>query len=138
MPRPFALNIFALRLIPNTKLEKDIKDRGIDIPTIKENYHTGYHRTLGNTLIFALTVYKIPRWLFNILRKKVYPVHTKQLHYPILFWFCRTSYLIKRAFDHLRFMDFSILPGKTGYYLWKFGIIGFWKRFILKRYHLPK
>ena len=138
MPRPFALNIFALRLIPNTKLEKDIKDRGIDIPTIKENYHTGYHRTLGNALIFALTVYKIPRWLFNILRKKVYPVHTKQPHYPILFWFCRTSYLIKRAFDHLRFMDFSILPGKTGYYLWKFGIINFWKRFILKRYHLPK
>jgi len=138
MPRPFALNIFALRLIPNTQLEKDIKDKGIDIPTIKENYHTGYHRTLGNALIFALTVYKIPRWLFNILRKKVYPVHTKQPHYPILFWFCRTSYLIKRAFDHLRFMDFSILPGKTGYYLWKFGIISFWKRFILKRYHLPK
>jgi hypothetical protein len=35
-------------------------------------------------------------------------------------------------------MDFSVLPGKVGYFLWKFGIIGFWQRFILKRYHLPK
>ena len=24
-------------------------------------------------------------------------------------------------------MDFSVLPGKTGYYLWKFGIIKFGK-----------
>ena len=38
----------------------------------------------------------------------------------------------------MRFMDFSLLPGKPGYYLWKFGIISFWHRFILKRYNLPK
>ena len=31
MPRPFSLNIFALRLIPNTQLEKDIEGRGIRI-----------------------------------------------------------------------------------------------------------
>ena len=45
---------------------------------------------------------------------------------------------LRRLYDHLRFMDFSVLPGKLGYYLWKFGIINFWQRFILKRYHLPK
>ena len=44
----------------------------------------------------------------------------------------------KKAFDHLRFMDFSVLPGKPGYYLWKFGVISFWHRYILKRYRLPK
>ena len=138
MPRPFTLNSYALRIIPNTTMAKDFEDRGFKTPPIDKNYFIGYHRTLGNCLVFALTFWKIPRWLFSILRKKVYPVHTKQPHYPILFWFCRTGYLIKRAFDHLRFMDFSILPGKTGYYLWKFGVISFWKRFILKRYHLPK
>ena len=32
---------------------------------------------------------------------------------------------------------FSITGGRATYFLWKFGIIGFWQRFILKRYHLP-
>ena len=73
---------------------------------------------MGNCLVFALAVWKIPRWLYKILRSKVYPVHTKQPHYPILFFFVRMAYFMKRAFDHLRFMDFSIFPGKTGYYLW--------------------
>ena len=80
----------------------------------------------------------MPRWLYKYLRNKIYPVHTKQPRYPILFMFVRTLYYIKRAFDHLRFMDFSVLPGKPGYYLWKFGVISFWQRFILKRYRLPK
>ena len=77
-------------------------------------------------------------WLYKILRKKVYPVTTKQTLYPILFPLVRIVYLMKRGFDHLRFMDFSILPGKSGYYLWKLGIIKFWQRFILKRYDLSK
>ena len=84
------------------------------------------------------TFWKIPKWLYKILRKKVYPVHTEQKHYPILFLLCRCGYLFKRALDHLRFMDFSLLPGTLGYILWKLGVISFWKRFILKRYHLQK
>jgi len=138
MPRPYTLNIYALRVIPNTTMAKDIEDRGLKTPPIDKNYFIDYHRTLGNCLVFILTFWKMPRWLYKILRSKVYPVHTKQPLYPILFAFVRTLYYIKRAFDHLRFMDFSILPGKSGYYLWKFGIISFWQRFILKRYHLPK
>ena len=138
MPRPFTLNIFALRIIPNTQLAKDVEKRGLDIPEIDALYQIGYHRTMGNVLVFFLTVFKMPRWLYKYLRNKIYPVHTKQPHYPILFAFARTLYLVKRGFDHLRFMDFSILPGKSGYYLWKFRIISVWQRFILKRYHLPK
>ena len=46
------------------------------------------------------------------------------------------AYLIKRAFDHLRFMDFSVIPGKTGYVLWKLGVIKFWQRFFLRHYHV--
>ncbi len=137
MPRPFNLNIFALKVIPNTQLAKDIEGRGIDIPSIQdESYITGFHRTMGNILIFVLAVVKIPNWLYKILRKKVYPIQTKQKQYPILFPLVRVVYLMKRGFDHLRFMDFSILPGKSGYYLWKLGIISFWHRFILKRYHM--
>jgi len=139
MPRPFNLNIFALKVIPNTQLAKDIEGKGIKIPSIQdESYITGYHRTMANVLVFALATIKLPKWLYKILRKKVYPVATKQTQYPILFPLVRIAYLMKRGFDHLRFMDFSILPGKAGYYLWKLGVIKFWHRFVLKRYDLSK
>ena len=138
MPRPFTLNIYALRIIPNTQLAKDVEKRGFDILPIDADYQIGFHRTMGNILVFFLTVFKMPRWLYKYLRKKIYPVHTKQPHYPILFALVRTLYLIKRGIDHLRFMDFSILPGKPGYYLWKFKIISLFQRFMLKPYHLSK
>ena len=138
MPRPFTLNVYALRVIPNTLMAKDIEKKGLKVPAIDKNYYTGYHRTIGNILVFALCFWKMPKWLFNILRKKVYPVHERQSSYPILFWLTRMIYLFKRAFNHLRFMDFSLLPGKPGYFLWKLGIINFWQRFMVKQYHLPK
>ena len=138
MPRPFTLNVYALRIIPNTLMAKDIEKMGLKVPPIDKNYTSGYHRTLGNLLVFFLTFWKIPRWLYKILRNKIFPVHQKQSTYPILFWITRMLYLIKRAYNHLRFMDFSILPGKPGYILWKIGVIRFWQRFMLKNYNLPK
>ena len=138
MPRPFTLNIYALRVIPNTTMAKDLEEKGVKVPPIDKNYFVDYARTFGNCLVFALTFWKMPKWLYEILRKKAYPVQTKQKHYPILFLLCRTCHLIKREFDHLRFMDFSYIPGNLGYYLWKFGVIRFWQRYILKQYHLPK
>ena len=138
MPRPYTLNIYALRVIPNTRMAKDLEERGVKIPSINKNFYTEYYRTMGNCLIFTFPFWKIPKWLYKILRKKVYPVHTEQKHYPILFLLCRCGYLFKRALDHLRFMDFSLLPGTLGYILWKLGVISFWKRFILKRYRLQK
>ena len=138
MPRPFTLNVYALRVIPNTIMAKQIEDRGLKVPPIDKNYYVDYRRTLGNILVFVLTIWKIPRWLYKILRKKVYPVQDKQPSYPILFWIVRMIYLAKRAFNHLRFMDFSLLPGRIGHILWKLRIISFWQRFIVKHYHLPK
>ena len=137
MPRPYNPNVFALRIIPNTQLAKDFEEKGLDVPLIDQNYHSGFHRTLGNTLVFALAVWKMPRWLYKILRDKTYPVQSKQPHYPILFKFFHTTYLVSRAVDYLRFLDFSLLPGKVGYFLWKFRIINFWQRFFLKHYQLP-
>lgn len=138
MPRPFTLNIFALRVIPNTILAKDLEERGLDIPSITKNYNIEYHRTLGNMLVFAIVVMKIPKWFYKKLRPKIHRVMKEQTQYPILFKIFRISYLIKRGLDHLRFMDFSVLPGKTGYFLWKIGVIKFWQRHILKRYDITK
>ncbi|MFC1673755.1 B12-binding domain-containing radical SAM protein [Pseudomonadota bacterium] len=138
IPRPFTLNIFALRVIPNTILAKDIAERGCSVPPINKSYHSEYQPTLGNVLVFAIVVWKIPRWLYDILRKRVYPVREEQPHYPILLAFFRTAYLVKRALGHLRIMDFSVFPGKASYVLWKLGVIQFWQRFIFKRFQLPE
>jgi hypothetical protein len=137
MPRPFTLNIYALRIIPNTQLAKDAEERGVDIPSIMKNYQYDFQRTFGNVLVFAIVVWKMPRWLYNILRNKALPVDYEQPTYPMLFRICYLGYLVKRGVSHLRFMDFSIIGGKASYVLWKLGIVSFWQRFILKRYHLP-
>ena len=138
MPRPFTLNIYSLRIIPNTQLAKDAEKRGVKIPPIDAHYQVGHQRTMGNLLVYYLTVFTLPEWLYKYLRNKIYPIHTQQPHYPILFTLCRVAYLVKRSIDHIRFMDFSIIPGKAGYFLWKLGIIKIWKRFFLRHYHLPK
>ena len=138
MPRPYALNIYALRVIPNTTMAKDFETKGIKIPPIDKNYFIDYHRTLGNIVVFALTFWKMPKWIYRILRKRIYPVQTKQPTYPILFKIVRTLFFVRRAYDHIRYMDFSVLPGRLGYMMWKIGIIGFWQKYILKRYKLTQ
>ena len=119
-------------------MAKQLEDRGINIPSITKFYHLGYDRTFANCLIFTLSFWKMPKWLYKILRKKIYPIQMKQPRYPILFKLTHWGWMIKRFYDHLRFMDFSVLPGKLGYYLWKFRIISIWQYLFTKRYHLTK
>tara|TARA_B110000438_G_C15771264_1_gene632006 strand:- start:8 stop:1660 length:1653 start_codon:yes stop_codon:yes gene_type:complete len=136
MPRPFALNIFSLRTIPNTQLAKDLEKSDIKIPEIDADYCSGYQPTMGNALVFILCFWKIPKWLYKILRNKIYPSYAKQKYYPILFTLAHMIYNFKRALDHLRFMDLSFVPGRVVYYLWKFGVISLWQRLFLKRFKL--
>ena len=138
MPRPFTLNVYSLRVIPNTQLAKDIEGKGFDIPSITKYYFSGYNKTLANCLVFILPFWKIPRWLYKILRKKIYPIHMEQTRYPILFMLARTGYMIKRYLDHMRLLDFTYFLGKLGYYLSKFRIVKIWQRLFWKRYHLVK
>ena len=138
MPRPFTANVYSLRIIPNTTLAKQFEAKGVSVPSITKYYGSGYNRTLANCLIFTLTFWKIPKWLYKILRKKIYPIQMEQPRYTILFILARYGYHIKRLYDHMRFLDFSFLTGKIGYYLWKFNIISAWQKLFTKRYHLPE
>ena len=61
MPRPYTLNIYALRIIPNTTMARDLEAIGVKIPSINKNYYSEYYRTMGNCLIFAFTFWKIPK-----------------------------------------------------------------------------
>ena len=138
MPRPFTANVYSLRIIPNTTLAKQFEARGVNVPSITKYYGSGYNRTLANCLVFTLTFWKIPKWLYKILRKKIYPIQMEQPRYTILFILARYGYHIKRLYDHMRFLDFSFLTGRIGYYLWKFNIISAWQKLFFKRYHLLK
>ena len=92
MPRPYFLNIYALRVIPNTQLAFDLKKRNVEVPPIDKNYFTGYNPTLGNILIFLLVLWRLPSWLYNRLRNKVLPITIDQRKYPVSFSIIRSLY----------------------------------------------
>jgi len=132
MPRPYTLNLYSLRLIPNTELTRRFGELGVATPSIKSNVFPT-RPTLGNVLVHLLPVWKIPEAIYRRLRPKVLPSHVEQPLYPVLYILARALFLSTRAFNHLRFMDFTILTGPVGYWMWKLGIIDFWTRFYVEK-----
>ncbi|MBF0194405.1 MAG: B12-binding domain-containing radical SAM protein [Magnetococcales bacterium] len=118
LPRPFTLNIFSLRVLPNTQLAHDIKEEGVDINLLNYGNYWRTIPSLGNCLIYLFIVYKPPLKLYNKLKKYVKPAHHKQRLYPVTMILLRFLYLGKRAVSHLRQGDFSNLPGVGFYYWW--------------------
>jgi len=128
MPRPFNLLILSLKVIPNTDLEQALKDRGIDLEQIGAGYLVIPPRA-ANLLLYLLNVVKPPRWLWNLLLRRVRASTEPQPLYPRLGLALRTAHLSKRALGHARRMDFSITPGWIGYWFWRAGLVGlFWRR----------
>lgn len=135
LARPYTLNVYSLRVIPNTVLATQMKERNFSIDTISANY-VGVAPTLANCLVFILSSVPVPNWLFERWLNKAKPVTTEQPHYPSLLQFCRLIYLARRAFDHLRFMDFCVLTGSMGYVLWWLGVIEFWQKHLVPKFTL--
>lgn len=135
LARPFTLNIFSLRVIPNTVLEKQMIEHGIDLDLINENY-TAMRPTFANVLLCLLMTIRPPRWLLAKLLKNVRAYSEPQRSYPILLFMVRLPWLVGQALRHLRFMEFSVITGKFGYYLWRTGVLGFWRRKFIPKYDL--
>lgn len=133
LARPYTLNIYSLRVIPNTVLAQQIEQLNLSIDTISANY-IGVAPTLANCLVFILSTVPIPNWLFEKWLSKAKPLLSEQQHYPRFLRFCRFVYLCRRAVDHLRFMDFSVLTGSMGYVLWWSGVIAFWQKHCVPRF----
>jgi len=127
MPRPYTLFIYSLKIIPNTGLEQAMKERGVDLDAISANYST-IPAKAANLLLYVLAVCRPNRRLFDWALKRVESSATPQKEYPRLGMLLRTIYLGKRVVDHLRFMDFSIIPGWSGYVVWRVGIVKLWQR----------
>ena len=130
MPRPFNPLIFSLKIIPNTDLEKAMKERGIDLEEINSSYLVIPPRA-ANLLLYLISFYRPPRWLWNQLLKTVRASGEPQRLYPRLGLVMRFAHLAKRALGHMRRMDFSVTPGWIGYICWRLGLVDlYWKRFM--------
>ena len=133
MPRPFTLNIYSLRVIKNSVLEKQLLERKLKAEDIAANY--AHHApTMANILVYLVAICKLPRSLFEYFKKHVKPYHQKQPEFRLLLILVRFLWMLKRTIDHVRFMDFSVIPGRIGWYFWKLGIIKFWHKKIKKPY----
>ena len=138
LPRPYTLNVYSLRVIPNTVLEKQMQEHKLFIDEISANY-VGVAPTLANCLVFILAVFRLPNWLFEYWLDKSQPILSKQKYYPKFLAVCRTVYLVQRGIDHLKFMDFSVFEGnKMTYLLWKSGFVRFWREYIKRRPNLSR
>jgi hypothetical protein len=58
--------------------------------------------------------------------------------YPRIGAVLRVMYLTKRAVGHMRRLDFSIMPGWTGYICWRIGLVGFWWKHMTPRLPRPE
>jgi anaerobic magnesium-protoporphyrin IX monomethyl ester cyclase len=135
--RPYTLYIYSLKIIPNTELERAMTERGIDLDGISSSYAIIPLRA-ANLLLYVLAVWRPPRWLFDRLLRFVKPSSEPQRTYPRLGMILRSIYVGKRALDHMRFVDFSVLPGRSGYVLWRLGVVGFLQRHFTRRPPRPE
>jgi len=132
MARPFTLNIFSLRVIPNTTLEKQMLEHGFDVEQINENY-TSLRPTWANVLLYVLMVWKPPRKLFDRWLEKVRAYNEPQPSYPVLIQLVRIPWLIQQGLRHLKFGEFSVITGYPGYILWRTGILSLLKKLFAKK-----
>jgi radical SAM superfamily enzyme YgiQ (UPF0313 family) len=136
MDRPYTLFIYSLKVIPNTELERAMKERGVDIEEISATFMSIPPR-LNNLLLYVLTMWRPPEWLWKRLLKHVKASTEEQRLYPRLGSLLRGMYLSRRALSHLAKHDFSAIPGRTGYYFWRLGLVGMWRKHMTKRLPRP-
>lgn len=141
MPRPFTLNVFSLRNIPGTELENQLnklKEEGHPgVESIDMNYHA-ITPTLANVWLFTIATIRPPKRVFEWMLTKVKPAHEGAKRYPFLLWLSRLMFFTKRGLNDLRFMDFSVLPGKVGYALWKIRFITFWQKYFCRHFKIGR
>jgi len=125
-PRPFRLFVHSLRIIPDTEMEKDLAMQNIfakDIGSVLGNVKP----TFGNAMFYLLSVVKPPMWFYSFAIKRIKPFE-KDVPTSPFFHLAYLLYKVRLFIDRIKALDFSILPGKLGWILWKLGIVGFIQR----------
>lgn len=123
LERPYTLTIFSLRVFPKTKLwEYFVNNPIADTRNLTSSY-LDTRKTFSNILLYVLATFKPPKWIFLGLLKHVKGYQDEQELHPILHLIVKITYLISRSIPHIIRFDFTTINGKTGYYLWKIGLL---------------
>jgi anaerobic magnesium-protoporphyrin IX monomethyl ester cyclase len=123
MRRPFSLNVFSLRSIPNTILEKQLEELEYDCSSISDSGFWKIAPTFANTLLFLVATFRIPDSILEKLLRYAHPFHHKVSTWPRLLIFAKLLFYVKRAGHHVWYFDFSIVFGPLGWVLWKAGLL---------------
>ena len=128
LPRPYTINILSLRNMPNTELNNQIMELGLDVDGMEVTY-TKVRSTFANALVPLIVTFKIPRGIFHRLLPyaKSYTEGESWVWRPLIMLF-RILFLIKRAYHHLAWWDFSVAFGGIGHALWRHGLLDRLKR----------
>ena len=137
MDRPYTLFIYSLKVIPNTGLAAAMQERGLDLDEIDDSYLAIPPRW-ANLMLYLIALWRPPAWLWNRLMGRARASGEPQRLYPRLGLVLRTLYLTKRVLSHMRVLDFSITPGRTGYVAWRVGLVGLWQRRFRRRPPRPQ
>jgi radical SAM superfamily enzyme YgiQ (UPF0313 family) len=108
---PFTLNIFSLQFLPGTQLARKAFEDGIsDSERESGRHYKLYKPTYLNLIISLYGVGKIPSGLLQFLLKsrRVDSDRTYPLLGRLIYWLM----LVRRGIDHIKRIDFSLLPGK--------------------------
>jgi anaerobic magnesium-protoporphyrin IX monomethyl ester cyclase len=130
-PRPYCIFVYSLRIIPNTEMAKDFERLGIHAKDMGQGYKQT-KPTIANAMIYMLSVIKPTGWLFSLWLNRIDP-YRENPQKTILFPIFRTLYKLRIVYDQIKSLDFSAFPGRTGWLLWKMGIIGFIQRRRMKK-----
>jgi anaerobic magnesium-protoporphyrin IX monomethyl ester cyclase len=137
MPRPFTVNIFSLRVIPNTVLERQLEDEGLDIEQINANY-LAVRPSWANVLLYILLLLRPPRRLFERWLERVRAYGEERRRHPLLIHLVRIPWLVKQGLRHVRMGEFSVITGRTGWILWRTGLLRLWLKLSRRRLELPE
>ena len=136
MPRPYTLLIYSLKVIPNTELERAMSERGVELDGISSSFLSVPFRA-ANIMFYLLATWKPPRWIFDRMLKWVRASAEDQKMYPRIGVTVRTIYLARRGYNQLKFMDFSVLPGRLAWGLSKLGVVKTCQEAFIKKYPRP-
>ena len=129
LPRPFFLNLFSLRVMPNTALAAQFEELGVDADGASHNYKN-LAPTLANNMLYFFCLSRFPARPFERLLPRAASYRDTDRLMPRLAALLRLGYHLKRGYDHFRYMGFVNFPGSLSFLFYRVGFVDFWLRFV--------
>ena len=141
LPRPFYLNVYSLKVYPNTDLAFQFDELEVQLLKYKENTRYNVLPTFANAMIHLLTVMKPPQWLFQRLLRRALPFKEEKRYYPIFYYTLKMLSHLRRTVRTFWSSGYVNYPGAFAYLLVRLGIVDSWRHvrrlWSPRKKHLP-